>query len=76
MGRIARKQAKVRMNLDMAEPVRKRLEDLRDETHADSLSEVIRRALSLYDLAWTETQRGGVTIIRSKDGTEKQIQLL
>lgn len=76
MPRIARKQSKVRMNLDMPEPVKKRLEDLRNETYADSLSEVIRRALALYDLVWTEKQQGSTTIIRCKDGTEKQIQLL
>lgn len=65
------------MNLDMPEPIRHRLEELRDLTYAESLSEVIRRALALYDLVWTEKLAGASTIIiRAKDGTEREIQLL
>jgi hypothetical protein len=37
----------VRLSLEMAEPVRKQLEHLRDQTQADSLSEVFRRALAV-----------------------------
>jgi len=38
------------MNLDMSQAVRDRLERLREDTDAESLADVIRRALAVYDL--------------------------
>jgi len=42
----------------MSEEARRRLETLRDRTGADSLAEVIRHALSVYDFLWTEREKG------------------
>ena len=76
MPRLARKQAKVRLNLDMPEKTREQLEGLRERTDADSLSEVVRRALAVYDFLWERKAAGSVTIVRSSDGSETQLQLL
>lgn len=50
---------KSRLNLEMSQSVRRRLESLRVRTEADSLAEVVRRALAVYDevygkLLWVE----------------------
>ena len=76
MPRIARKHERVRLNLDMPKPVRESLESLRDETHADSLSEVVRRALAVYEFLHKEKQEGATLLLRSEDGTERQLELL
>ena len=54
MAREARNEARVRLNLDLSERTREQLEDLRKMTNADSMSEVIRRALCIYDYLWQE----------------------
>lgn len=76
MPRQARKQAKVRLNLDLPEEVKERLEVIREQTHADSMSEVIRRALAVYDFLSIEKLNGATLIVRGADGSEKQLELL
>ncbi len=71
-----KKRNKVRLNLDMAPSVKERLERLRDKTHADSMSEVIRRALALYELIILEAARGSTIIVKSKNGSERHIEIL
>lgn len=46
-----------------------------EETEADSLTEVIRRALAVYDVLWEEKRKGGTTIIRNGTG-EKELILI
>lgn len=74
--RPARKQPKVRLNLDMSVEVKEQIEALRDRMHADSMSEVIRRALAIYDFLVAQQADGSITLVRSKDGSEKQIPLI
>ncbi len=67
-------KAKTRLNLELPERIRSRLEDLRTMSESDSLTEVIRRALALYDVVLTNTKRDGQKIfLRDKDGTEREI---
>lgn len=74
--RPARKQPKVRLNLDMSVEVKEQIETLRDRTHADSMGEVIRRALAVYDYLHSEQADGSHLLIRTKDGVEKGLPLL
>jgi len=76
MSRAARKEPWTRMNLDMPVKAKSKLEDLRDLTHADSMSEVIRKALAVYDFLWHEKAKGASTFIRSRDGNERELVLL
>ena len=76
MPRPSRNQARVRLNLEMTEQVRAQLEELRDLTQADSMTEVIRRALAVYDFLWNEKEDGATTIVRTKDGKEREVLLL
>ena len=71
-----RKRSTSRLNLEMSTKVRRRIERLRDEMDADSLSEVIRRALAVYELLHTERSRNhGQPMIRYPDGSEKDLVL-
>jgi hypothetical protein len=60
-----------RMTLELPPRARGKLERLSQVTD-QSLSEVIRRALALYDLVGAEAMAGNKLIIRSRDG-EREI---
>ena len=77
MPRPASKEAKVRLNLDLPERVRERLERLQDMSEADSLTDVIKRALSVYDALLTTIQEeGGKVVLRKPDGTEEVLRFV
>jgi hypothetical protein len=48
----------------MHEAVRERIDMLKQSTHADSMAEVIRRALAVYALLYQETAAGGKIVVR------------
>jgi hypothetical protein len=55
--------------------VRKQLDALRDRSQADTLVEVVRRALAVYDHLWAAKARGAKLVIRDQDG-EQELFLL
>lgn len=55
---------------------KKQLEALRTQTAADSLTEVVRRSLAVYDFLWEQKVQGAEIIIRTKNGGEKVFVLL
>jgi hypothetical protein len=59
----------------MSVEVKEQIERLRDQIHADSMGEVIRRALAVYDYLQSEQTNGSNLVIRSKDGAEKGLPL-
>jgi len=73
MPRPANAEAKVRLNLELPERVRERLERVRVMSEADSLTEVIRRALSIYDTLLTTAIEDGGKIILRVDGKEREL---
>ncbi len=75
MPRLKKDEARTRLNLELPQTARDRLEALRVETEADSLAEVIRRSLALYELLWQQQQQG-VQIIARKGDEEKRVLLL
>lgn len=76
MPRPASKEAKVRLNLEIPERVRERLVRVQELSEADSLTEVIRRALSVYDaLLTTVRETGAKVVLRDPDGTEQELFL-
>lgn len=62
------------MNLEMSPQVREKLERLSEATD-ESLSQVVRRSLAIYDLLLSETDAGGTIVIR-RDGTEKEVMIV
>jgi hypothetical protein len=55
------------MNLEMSQAIREKLESLSEASDC-TLADVIRRALAVYHLLRTETQKGSKLLIRDEDG--------
>lgn len=71
MARTATKAPnKVRLNLEVSPQVRERLLKLKELADADSMSETIRRALTVYELVLTA---GGRVYVESPDGSTERI---
>lgn len=68
--------AKIRLSLELSDAVRGQLEGLQARTGADSMSEVIRRSLALYDCAWGVQESGGSVIVENRDGTREKVILV
>ena len=62
----------VRVNLEMSSKCRETLEELSELTDA-SYSEVLRRALAIYDLLVRETQTGAKIVLKTKEGEREVI---
>ncbi|GEM_PF-6104657 len=66
-----------RLSLKISKLVSDRIELLVDKTDADSLTEVIRRSIAIYDHLINETSEGKAELIlRSPDGEEKTVLIL
>ncbi len=75
MPRRSTNRKMTRLNLAVSEDVRDRIETLRDETDAESVTEVIRRALAVYDKLISKSQQGGEVFIRHR-GVEREVLLV
>lgn len=64
MPRLKRTHKTVRLNLELNEKVHEQLLDLKDLTCADSMSEVIRRALAHYNFIISEQNAGNKILIQ------------
>ncbi len=60
----------------MTEATRRELEKLRDNTQADSLAEVVRRSLAVYEFVVDLKANGQTFFARDEDGEEREIGLL
>lgn len=70
------KVVKKALNLRLPETVIERLEELKDLSEADSLSEVVRRALSTYELLLNHSKKeNGKTILEFPDPDQDKILL-
>lgn len=65
-----------RINLDLNEKTRARLETVKAMTQSSSYVDIIRRALAFYDKALENEQNGGQTILVTKDGKEQAILII
>lgn len=52
------------------------MEILQEKTEADSLTEVIRKALQVYDFLIEEREHGCKTILRDDNGNEREVVLI
>jgi hypothetical protein len=76
MARPSRTQPKIRLNLEIPEAAKESLDRLKDTTQADSTTEVIRRALAVYDFLWNCKKSGETPLVRSKEGEIRELVLL
>jgi predicted transcriptional regulator len=65
-----------RLNLEMTDEVKNRLDRLRDQTQADSQAETIRRALAIYEWLWQKRQSGAEVVLRKPDGSESIVEII
>lgn len=70
------KEQRVRLNLTITPRVRDRLERLQASTEAESLTEVIRRALEVYEDLNGVRQDGGRVIVEDNNGHPRELRLL
>ncbi len=77
MSRPNRKVKKVRLNLELSPAVRERLDALQITTDADSLSEVIRHSLAVYEKLWeVVVNNDNMLIVRDSEGREREFVFL
>ena len=62
------------LNRRMSEETR-RHEMLRKATNSDSLAEVVRKALKVYDFLWHESAGGNQVVVKGPEG-DKQLILM
>jgi hypothetical protein len=67
---------RVRLNLEIARPVHEQMQALQARSQATSLTEVIRRALALYDLVTEHITNGGEIILKTRKGGEEKLRIL
>lgn len=66
---------RTRLNLVVSVKVRENVESLGKRT-GQNMSEVITRALAVYDAAVKNQQLGGKLVVRYPDGREKELVLV
>jgi len=68
---------KYRFNLELTKGAKKQLDSLQKRTEAASITEVIRRALALYDALEEHKAANWEIVLRNKDkGVEKLVCLV
>jgi hypothetical protein len=75
MPRVPNKLKGGRLNLEMGKEVRERMEELKDETGARTLTDVVSRALAVYDYLWKQKRTGGKILVQDDDGTRELVIL-
>ena len=76
MPRHASEEPKVRLNLELPERLRGRLDQLRAMSEAGTITQVVKRAVTLYDVLLSAIRNGRERVIlRSTDGTERELLL-
>ncbi len=74
MSRHASEEPKVRLNLELPERLRGRLDQLRATSEAGTITEVVKKAVALYDVLLSANRNGRERVIlRSADGTEREL---
>ncbi len=67
---------KVRLNLELSKQVYEQMQTLQKRSDATLLTEVIRRALALYDVITEHVSSGGRIILRHKNGDDENVRLV
>jgi hypothetical protein len=67
---------KIRLNLELSREVHEQLQTLQHETGAASLTEVIRRALALYDVVVDHVADNGKVVFRYSDDAEETLKII
>lgn len=75
MPRVPNKLKGGRLNLEMGKEVRERMEELKDETGARTLTDVVSKALAVYDYLWKQKRTGRKILVQDDEGTRELVIL-
>jgi hypothetical protein len=64
-----------RIHLSLPDTLLSRLQEIQRDTHANSLTEVVKAALQLYAAAVAEHKNGGRLYFKDDEGHERQLAL-
>lgn len=70
------KTKKVRLNLEFPPIVAENLERMAEQSHSASRTEVIRKAIRLFELVLTHRDAGGKLVLQHQDGTQETVRIL
>jgi hypothetical protein len=76
MGRPKGRRTVTRLNLDLTAESAAELRKVTAKCNAGSLTEAIRRAISLMHMMTTETDKGAKIVVRHTDGSEEVWKLV
>jgi plasmid stabilization system protein ParE len=62
--------------LEVAQKVADQIENLRKRSHSGTKTDVIRKALALFQLFIEESESGASVIFRYKNGKEERLRIL
>ena len=66
---------RIRLHMAVTARVKERLDALLQRTEAESITEVVRRALAVYENLVETTEAGGKVILEDKKGNQREVQL-
>ncbi|MGA9780424.1 MAG: hypothetical protein ACLPRE_08590 [Limisphaerales bacterium] len=67
---------RVRLNLEFPPQIYDQMQEVQHRSHAASLTEVLRRALALYDLVTEHTVDGGDIVLVDSKGKQEKLRIL
>ena len=76
MPKTETKSKRKRLSLDLTPKVKLRIENLRELTETESITEVVRRALASYELLCEAQASGKSILVRDSNGEESSVILL
>jgi hypothetical protein len=68
--------AKIRLNLEFPPAIHQQMQVVQHRSHAASLTEMLRRAIALYDLITEHVTDGGEIILRNRKGEDEKLRIL
>ncbi len=69
-------ETSTRLNLSFKPEVRNRMEGLVDETNVESITELIRRSIAVYDFLWEQKKSGAKLIVEDESGGQRELVIL
>ena len=70
------KHEKVRLNLEFTPKVAENLERMIGQSHSASRTEVIRKAVRLFEMVLDHQEKGGKFVLEHDDGNRETVQIL
>ncbi|MFZ5478964.1 MAG: ribbon-helix-helix protein, CopG family [Myxococcota bacterium] len=67
--------SKQRLQLEVAEPALRRLDELVEQTGCATRAELVRRALEVYDYILEARLRGGRLVLELPDGRSRDVEV-